>query len=172
MTSTLSNGSKMRLVGLLAALITLIAAGAGPYVDEAKAYGNVGKYAPAEVVCDTLHELMLLRPHFGASRALSSQWLSYRYYIFNIDTGRGTFTNWSPTFQHSAVYVTGAITEYRDWAYVVDWYYAPGPGRFKVRTDYAWFDGGWFYRSAWTTGYDGVYFDGGGAYCRTTSVAG
>jgi hypothetical protein len=163
---------KTKLAGFLAIFVTLAGA-AAVQVEDAKASGRIGAYAPAEVVCDAQFGTMMLRPHFGASRSLTSQWLSFRYYILNIDTGRGYWTDWAQSFRHSAVYVTGAITEYRDWAYVPDWYYNPGPGRFQVWTNYAWYDGFWNTSIVVKTiGYDGVYFNGGGAYCRTTSVAG
>ena len=162
-----------RLVSAIALLALVVGAGQ-LRIDEAMAHdGRIGVFAPAEVICDPLAQTMTLRPHFGASRALSSQWLTYRYYILNIDTGRGYWTGFPKAFSHSAVYVTGAITEFRDWAYVPDWTIRPGAARFKVYTQYAWYDRGhWTYRGAWTTGYQGVYFDGGGAFCRTSSVAG
>jgi hypothetical protein len=163
----------MRLVGLLVGLVAMLAASAGPYVGEAKAYGNVGSYWPAYVVCDAFAGTMEIRPQFGASRALSSQWLTYQYYIYDIDRRQGYWTATFPMFQHSAVYVTGPITEYRDIAWVTPRVFRPGPGRFKVWTRYWWYDGGWFTRDPiLTTGYEGFYYDGGGAYCRTSSVAG
>ena len=118
---------------------------------------------------------MRMQPNFGPSPYMSSQWLTYRYKIVNIDTGAVQWFhyNWAPMFSWSAFYVTGPISEERRWAYVPERYYFPGPGRFYVYTQYAWYDNGWSYSPlVKTTGYEGYYFEGGGAYCRTVSVNG
>jgi hypothetical protein len=158
--------SKHRLIGLIAALIAAVGAVAGPYTENAQA-GRIGQYYPALVQCDTYHNSMRLQPQFGPSSQMSSQWLTYAYKIVNIDTGHVQYVTWrdnnnsiwAPSFQWSYWYVTGPITETRPLAY--------------VRENYVWYDGGWSY-SGWvkTTGYEGFYFDGGGAYCRTVSIAG
>jgi hypothetical protein len=171
MASILSKRARAGLVGLLVALLAMVGA-VGPFVHDAQA-GRIGPYGQAYVACDTFYHSMTVRPTFGPSPALSSQWLTYRYKIVDIDTGRVQWTNWAEPFSWSGVYVTGPITEFRTWAYVPERTYFPGLGRVWVYAQYAWYDGGWSYSPlVKTIGYEGFYFDGGGAYCRTVSVNG
>jgi hypothetical protein len=168
-----------RIVVFAAATLAAATLTAGFRADDAKAYGRIGPYAPPTVTCDPFFQGMIVLPHLGASVEFwtQPQYLRFRYYILNIDTGYGSWTAFTQPFPHIPVYVNtgyggGTIVEYRGYAPVPEWRKWLGPGRFKLYYEYQWYDGGWFQRAGWVTEYQGYYYNGGGAYCRTSSVQG
>jgi hypothetical protein len=170
---------QLRRVGIAVAALAAAAVSAGLMASDAQAYGRIGAWAPPTVTCDTFYQGIHVRAHFGASRDFwtQPQYLRYRYYIHDIDRGTGFWTAFTQPFPHVPVYVStgyggGTVIEYRDWAPIPEWYRTLGPGRFQLYYEYQWYDGGWFRRAGWVTEYQGFYYVGGGAFCRTSTVAG
>ena len=140
-----------KLAGLAAAVaIALATVGAG----EAKAYGQIGPYQGASVVCDPLYNSISLMPHFGASPLFNGQWLAYNFWIRNVVTGQSAWAFPSPkTVWHQRVLVQGAITEISNYLITGNTLVPRPNGFYEVWTRYFWYDGGWFSRDVRSDGY-------------------
>ena len=142
----------------LAALTAILAVTCLVATTSANAYGYVGPFYPAVVNCSTLDHRMTLAAQVGASSAFTGQSVGWRYYIKNIDTGYGFWTGWTTRWHQRVEINPGGFTRTTDLLQVgtVDYRWL-APGHYHVYTEYAWYDGGWFYRGAWTRNYSDVW---------------
>src|SRR4051812_20037605 len=123
-------GRHRRIVVIALAAISLLAGTTAP----AKAEGQVGWHAPAQVTCYDSGRL-LVEPRYDSIRNLD-QWVGHSSQIYSYATGKwSTLTNWR---QYHIL--PGHVLYYP--AIPPDYFKNVMPGAYYIYTSYAWWAGG------------------------------